>query len=380
MAGQEGGAEFLLQTNLVGACHCLEKARLWGSRFLFLSSSRVYPVARLERHPWQEEATRFAWQDQGTAGLGSQGVQETLDMSGARSLYGCSNTPPNSWSRSTRAAWGLKAVVDRCGVISGPWQFGKADQGVAALWVLAHHFGRPLSYIGYGGQGKQVRDFLHIDDLCELVVEQVRDFDRWDGWCGNVAGGLAHSASLCELTALCQEILGRRVPINSILDNRPWDLRLFIGDVGGCSSGPVGGPGWGCAESCPTWRHGLESTNGSSSIFDRFSFMSSNTTPSELEGPLPQPVWQRDGLPVGGLAGPHSDCFAAWLAEAHAVLDLGCGYGEFINQVAAPATLRHGPESRCPRGSLDGAVRLLAQDCSARWPLPDKSWTWRLHQ
>ena len=101
---------------------------------------------------------------------------------------------------------------------------------MAALWVLAHHFGRPLSYIGYGGQGKQVRDFLHVDDLCELVVEQVRDFDRWDGWCGNVAGGLAHSASLCELTALCQEILGRRVAINSILDHRPWDLRLFVGD------------------------------------------------------------------------------------------------------------------------------------------------------
>ncbi len=136
----------------------------------------------------------------------------------------------NSWSRSTRAAWGLKAVVDRCGVIAGPWQFGKADQGVAALWVLAHYFGRPLSYIGYGGQGKQVRDFLHIDDLCDLVVEQVKEFDRWEGWCGNVAGGLANSASLCELTALCREITGRNVAVKPVLESRRWDLRVFVGD------------------------------------------------------------------------------------------------------------------------------------------------------
>jgi CDP-paratose 2-epimerase len=230
LAGRSGGPDFLLQTNLVGACHCLEKARLWGSRLLFLSSSRVYPIERLERHPWREEATRFAWADQGTAGISSLGVQERLDMSGARSLYGYTKYATELLVEEYRAAWGLKAVVDRCGIIAGPWQFGKADQGVASLWVLAHYFGRPLSYIGYGGQGKQVRDFLHIDDLCELLAEQVKEFDRWEGWLGNVAGGLANSASLCELTALCQEITGRRVAVQSVGANRPWDLRLFLGD------------------------------------------------------------------------------------------------------------------------------------------------------
>jgi CDP-paratose 2-epimerase len=230
LAGQSGGPDFLLQTNLVGACHCLEKARLWGSRLLFLSSSRVYPIERLERHPWREEATRFAWADEGTAGISSLGVQERLDMSGARSLYGYTKYAAELLVEEYRAAWGLKAVVDRCGIIAGPWQFGKADQGVASLWVLAHYFGRPLSYIGYGGQGKQVRDFLHIDDLCELLAEQVKEFNRWEGWLGNVAGGLANSASLCELTALCQEITGRRVAVQSVDANRPWDLRLFLGD------------------------------------------------------------------------------------------------------------------------------------------------------
>jgi CDP-paratose 2-epimerase len=230
LAGQGGGGAGLLQTNLVGACHCLEKARHWGSRLVFLSSSRVYPLGPLERHPWREEATRFVWAENGSPGIGPQGVRESLDMTGARSLYGYSKYAAELLIEEYRAAWGLKAVVDRCGVIAGPWQFGKVDQGVASLWVLAHHFGRPLNYIGYGGQGKQARDFLHIDDLCELLAGQLRDFDHWEGWVGNVAGGPANTASLCELTVLCQEITGRRVTVQSVLANRPWDLRVFVAD------------------------------------------------------------------------------------------------------------------------------------------------------
>lgn len=230
LAGQDGSPDYLFQTNLVGAYHCLEKARAWKSRFLFLSTSRVYPVARLEAHPFREEATRFSWEDDGTAGLSSRGVSETLDMTGARSLYGFTKLAAEQLIEEYRATFGLKAVINRCGVIAGPWQFGKVDQGVASLWVLSHHFGRSLSYIGYGGTGKQVRDFLHVDDLCELLLEQIRDFDAWDGWVGNVAGGLANTASLCELTAMCREITGKKIAIESVPANRPFDLRVFVGD------------------------------------------------------------------------------------------------------------------------------------------------------
>jgi CDP-paratose 2-epimerase len=230
LAGQNGSPDYLIQTNLLGAYHCLEKARAWGSRFLFLSTSRVYPIATLEAHPWREETTRFAWEDHGTAGLTSRGVSEALHLDGARSLYGYTKLSAEQLIEEYRAAFGLQSVVNRCGVIAGPWQFGKVDQGVASLWVLAHHFGRPLSYIGYGGAGKQVRDVLHVADLCELIVEQLRDFSSWDSWLGNVAGGLAHSVSLCELTALCREVTGKSVPIEQIPATRANDLRLYIGD------------------------------------------------------------------------------------------------------------------------------------------------------
>ena len=230
LAGQGDSPDYVVQTNLMGAYQCLEKARAWKSKFIFLSTSRVYPITVLEAHPWREEATGFAWEDRGTKGISSRGVAETVEMTGVRSIYGWSKFSAEQLIEEYRAAYGLQAVVNRCGVIAGPWQFGKVDQGVAALWVMAHHFGRPLSYIGYGGQGKQVRDFLHVDDVCDLVVEQLRNWHSWEGWLGNVAGGLANAASLRELTALCEDITGRTIPIKCIRKNRPCDLRLFIGD------------------------------------------------------------------------------------------------------------------------------------------------------
>ncbi|MEI7731936.1 MAG: NAD-dependent epimerase/dehydratase family protein [Verrucomicrobiota bacterium] len=230
LAGLEGSPDYLMHTNLNGAYHCLEKARQWNSGFLFLSTSRVYPMDRLQSHAWQEGATRFEWLDAGVPGISSQGVSEAVDMSGARSLYGFTKYAAELLIEEYRASFNLRTVINRCGVIAGPWQFGKVDQGILSLWVMAHHYGRPLSYIGFGGAGKQVRDFLHVQDLCELILDQIQNFDRWDGWLGNVAGGRDHSASLLELTALCQEIIGRQVPITSNPVTRPADLRLFIGD------------------------------------------------------------------------------------------------------------------------------------------------------
>ena len=230
LAGLNDSPDYLVDTNFTGAYHCLEKARRWNSSFVFLSTSRVYPIQRLESHPWREQPTRFNWEDEGTPGITSIGVSESVDMTGARSLYGATKYAVEHFIEEYRAAFGMKAVINRCGVIAGPWQFGKVDQGVASLWVLAHQFGRPLNYIGYGGLGKQVRDFLHIEDLCELIVEQIGSFDEWDGWIGNVAGGEQNAASLCELTKICQETVGREIEILSSVENRPADLRIFIGD------------------------------------------------------------------------------------------------------------------------------------------------------
>ena len=230
LAARDGSPDHVFHTNLTGAYHCLEKARQWNSGVVFLSTSRVYPMNSLEKHPWREKETRFVWEDVGTAGITSRGVSEKVDMNGARSFYGYTKYAAELLIEEYRSGWGAKAIVNRCGVIAGPWQFGRVDQGVVTHWVLAHYFNRPLRYIGFGGSGKQVRDALHVADLCELIGQQIENFDQWEGWVGNVCGGADNSVSLLELTAICREIVERSVAIAVVPDNRPDDLRLFVGD------------------------------------------------------------------------------------------------------------------------------------------------------
>jgi len=93
-----------------------------------------------------------------------------------------------------------------------------------------HYFKRPLSYIGWGGKGKQVRDLLHIDDLCELLSLQISNMSNGNGKVYNVGGGEKVSLSLLETTLLCQEITGNKLKINSRKENRPFDLPVYITD------------------------------------------------------------------------------------------------------------------------------------------------------
>ena len=149
---------------------------------------------------------------------------------GARTLYGATKLAAEHLIEEYADAFGLRAVINRCGVIAGPWQMGKVDQGVFSWWLLSHHFGRPLSYIGYGGSGKQVRDLLHVDDLVDLVDEQLGDPERWSGVVANVGGGREGSLSLLETTALCRELTGNEVPIGSEAETRPGDVPVYLSD------------------------------------------------------------------------------------------------------------------------------------------------------
>jgi len=126
--------------------------------------------------------------------------------------------------------YGLRTIVDRCGVITGAWQMGKVDQGVFALWMAHHYFKRPLAYLGYGGRGKQVRDLVAIGELCDLVLRQIDEIATLPQRAYNVGGGLASSLSLAETTALCEELTGNRVEIAQVAENRPSDVRLYVTD------------------------------------------------------------------------------------------------------------------------------------------------------
>ena len=74
-------------------------------------------------------------------------------------------------------AFNTKYIINRLGVISGPLQFGKVDQGFVSLWLWRHIIKRNLKYIGYGGFGNQVRDLLHVYDLCEIIEIQIKEIN-----------------------------------------------------------------------------------------------------------------------------------------------------------------------------------------------------------
>lgn len=231
LAGIDGSPDYLIQTNLVGAYNCLEVARQRGSFVVFLSTSRVYPVAPLESLRLEETASRFELSEtQSLAGVSSRGISEDMPLAGARTLYGMTKLSAEMLIEEYRAAYGLRAVVDRCGVIAGPWQMGKVDQGVFTYWMLAHHFHRPISYIGFGGTGKQVRDLLHVDDLVDLVDLQLGSQSEWDGVVANVGGGREISLSLAETTALCAEITGNALTVTASGDSRPGDIPVYLSD------------------------------------------------------------------------------------------------------------------------------------------------------
>ena len=223
---------YVLQTNLVGTVNCLELARQTQADFIFLSTSRVYPIAHLNALKYAENETRFQLlNEQSLPGASSEGISEEFPLDGARSLYGATKLASELLIAEYADAYGLRTLINRCGVLTGPWQMGKVDQGVFALWMAFHYFKRSLKYIGYGGTGKQVRDFLHIADLLDLIELQIHRLEELKGQTFNVGGGVENTLSLYETTQICQQISGHQIAITPVPETRTGDVPIFITDA-----------------------------------------------------------------------------------------------------------------------------------------------------
>lgn len=156
------------------------------------------------------------------------GISEEFPLEGSRTLYGTTKLAAELLIAEYHEMYNLRTVINRCGIIAGPWQMGVADQGIFTYWILSHLLNRPLRYIGYGGLGKQVRDILHVQDLVKLVERQLLLPDHWNGHTFNVGGG-HNSLSLLEATNFCKET-GYEVPIEAINETRSGDVRIYLSD------------------------------------------------------------------------------------------------------------------------------------------------------
>lgn len=232
LAGFDSSPEYVINTNLGGTINCLEQARKNNAPFIFLSSSRVYPYKTVNSLNYVETETRYELVDkQVVKGASSEGFSEEFPLDGARSLYGATKLASELIIQEYAGMYDVKAVMNRCGVLTGPWQFGKIDQGFVALWAARHFWKQKLTYIGFGGEGKQVRDILHVNDLFQLVDIQIHDIEKHNGQVYNVGGGREISLSLKELTGICEEFTGNRIKIGREKENRSADIRIYLSDT-----------------------------------------------------------------------------------------------------------------------------------------------------
>lgn len=229
-AGSDGDPSYLLQTNLVGTLNALKFSKNFCQKMIFLSTSRVYSIEEMTSIKLKENDNRFTHESNLVKGLTEKGINEDFSTKGFRSLYGATKLASELVIEEYAHIYNLDLVINRCGVIAGPGQWGKVDQGVFTLWVANHFFEKPLKYTGFGGTGKQVRDLLHPDDLFYLVEKQLFFSGKLKAPIFNVGGGLECSTSLKELTKICEDITGHKIKMDSNPETAKVDIPFYVSD------------------------------------------------------------------------------------------------------------------------------------------------------
>ncbi len=231
LSGLSSKPDYVINNNLTGSVNCFNACLAHNAKIIFLSTSRVYPIHTLEKALYTETETRFQLNhQQSVEGLSGLGVSEKLNLFGARSFYGATKLASELLIQEYSEFYNLQAAITRFGVIAGPRQMGKTDQGVVTLWMAKHYWQQSLKYIGFGGEGKQVRDVLHIEDVIDLIDLQIHNIEKFNGHVFNAGGGIDNSVSLQELTEHCRDITGNTIHIDKEVQNRSADLRIYITD------------------------------------------------------------------------------------------------------------------------------------------------------
>lgn len=239
MAGVDGksSSRQLMDHNLTGTIEILEYCRRVNAGLLLLSTSRVYGVDPLSTLPMKTSGSRFALAETNlvSPGVSALGISETFSTEPPLSLYGSSKRAAELLALEYSNAYGFPVWINRCGVMAGPGQFGKADQGIVSFWIHSHRARKPLRYIGFGGQGYQVRDFFDPKDLVVLLRKQTSNPSAAVPRVVNIGGGLEISLSLAELTAWCDDRFGP-LQVEKTEEIRPFDIPWIVMDNSLCEN------------------------------------------------------------------------------------------------------------------------------------------------
>ncbi len=200
----------VFNSNLIGTFNILKKCAKDKSNIIYLSSSRVYAMENLFRLK---------------KGIS---IKENFNVENYKSIYGFTKLSSELLIKEYSYLHKIKYIINRVALVSGPWQFGKEEQGFVSLWVWRHLNRLKLNYIGFEGKGKQVRDVLHIQDLCELILLQIKKLKKINNKLMNVGGGKKNSLNLLRLTELSRKVSKNKIRIGSIKKTSPYDVPYFV--------------------------------------------------------------------------------------------------------------------------------------------------------
>ena len=254
LAGVDGrtSSRELVDHNLLGTINVLEYCKARRAGFILLSTSRVYAITPLTTLPVEAvngafclppslpgddpDKHRAGSSQQRRAsrlppGVGPAGLDETFATTAPVSLYGATKLASEALALEYGETFGFPVFINRCGVLAGAGQFGRADQGIYAYWINAWLRHRPLKYLGFGGHGYQVRDCLHPRDLTPLLEKQLAApalaaADR----IVNLSGGAASATSLRQLSDWCTRRFGPH-PVAPDGTPRPFDIPWIVLDA-----------------------------------------------------------------------------------------------------------------------------------------------------
>jgi CDP-paratose 2-epimerase len=210
----------VIDTNLIGTINILKKAKEDKSKIIFISSSRVYPIIPLNNIIKNRNIKNKIYIN--------KKIDEKNNILGPKSIYGLTKLSSEMFIEEFSYAFGIKYLINRCGVISGPLQFGKQDQGFVSLWIWKHLNKQKLKYIGYGGHGNQVRDVLHIKDLCNLILIQIKKINKIYNKLYTVGGSSISYTSLKNLTNICQKITKNKIKLSKQKKTSIYDIPYYI--------------------------------------------------------------------------------------------------------------------------------------------------------
>ena len=212
------------EVNVGGSINVLEAVRNYSEESLIFYSSTNKVYGDLEQFQYTENDQRYVCEEF------PNGFAEEIGLD-FHSPYGCSKGSADQYMLDYARIFGLKTAVFRHSSMYGGRQFASADQGWVG-WFCQKGLEQKDSLnnqFTISGNGKQVRDVLHSEDMINLYFSSLAKIDKLSGKAFNVGGGMKNSLSLIELF----EIIENELDIKMLYKKLPFresDQKIFVAD------------------------------------------------------------------------------------------------------------------------------------------------------